>query len=76
MVRYEVPNNSRVNISIYSLSGEHLATLVNDIKAVGRYELRYNASDKASGIYLLKMVVQSLETGKNYVDYKKMVLLK
>jgi hypothetical protein len=76
MVQYEVPRDSRVNISVYSLSGEHLATLVNDVRVVGRYEIGYSAKDKASGIYLLKMVAQSLETGKKYVENKKMVLIK
>jgi hypothetical protein len=76
VVTYDVPRDSRVNISVYSLSGELLATLVNDLKAVGRYEVGYTAQDKASGIYLLKMVSQSLETGKKYIDIKKMVLMK
>jgi len=76
LIRYEVPSNSRVNISIYSLSGEHLATLVNATKSIGKYEVSYNAYNQASGMYLLKMIIQSLESNKIYVDYKKMVLLK
>ncbi|MGD0339187.1 MAG: T9SS type A sorting domain-containing protein [Bacteroidota bacterium] len=76
VISYDLPRDSRVNISVYSISGEHLATLVNDVQTAGRYEVNYDAKGKASGIYLVKMVAQSLKSGKQYVDYRKMVLIK
>ena len=76
VISYILPRDSKVNISIYSISGKHIATLVDNIQTFGRYEVSFNAGDKASGIYFVKMLAQSLKSGKEYVDYKKMVFLK
>ncbi|MCW9066569.1 MAG: T9SS type A sorting domain-containing protein, partial [Ignavibacteriaceae bacterium] len=47
-----------------------VATLVNDEKPAGTYELNWNAANLPSGVYFYK-----LQAGK-FVETKKMVLLK
>jgi hypothetical protein len=56
--------------------GEKIYTLLNDIRPKGVYEVKFEAHDHPSGIYLIKMIAKSLETGREFVDIKKMVLIK
>ena len=50
--------------------GNEVATLVNKELPPGKYEVEFNATNLAGGIYLYK-----LRAG-NYTETKKMVLLK
>jgi hypothetical protein len=50
--------------------GKEIATLVNESKPAGNYEVNFNASGLASGIYFYK-----LQAG-NFIDTKKMILLR
>ena len=52
------------------LLGREVATLANEEKSVGNYNVEFNGNDLSSGIYFYQ-----LRTG-NFVQTKKMVLLK
>ncbi len=60
-----------VNLSIYNIIGQRVATLVNKKQPVGSYEVEWDASHFASGVYVYK-----LETRNGYRQAKKLVLLK
>ena len=60
----------KVNLKIYDVLGREVKTLVNDFKTAGSYEINFNASNYASGVYFYRM-----EAGQ-YIDVKKMVFLK
>ena len=76
VIRYDLPRESKVKISVYTMLGKLVAVLKNDIQSEGQYELRFDGSNQASGIYLIKMIAESTESGNKFVDYKKMVLIK
>ena len=59
-----------VTLKVYDILGAEVATLVNEEKAAGRYEVNFNASYLASGVYIYR-----LQAGE-FIDVKKMVLLK
>jgi hypothetical protein len=59
-----------VSLKVYDILGNEVATLVNEEKSAGRYEVEFNGNNLASGIYLCRM-----QAG-NYVSIKKMMLLK
>lgn len=69
-IRYSVPFTDRINISIYNILGEMVTTLVNQIQEAGRYEIKFDATQFASGIYIYRM-----ETS-NYSSVKKMIVIK
>ena len=50
--------------------GREVATLVNEVKDANSYQVRFDASNLASGLYVYK-----LQAG-NYTASKKMMLLK
>ena len=67
---YAVPSKSNVTLKVYNLLGQEIATLVNAVKNVGRYELTFNASNMPSGVYFYTL------TAGNFTITKKMMLIK
>ena len=59
-----------VTLKIYDILGSEVATLVNEPKAAGKYEINFNASSLASGVYIYK-----IQAG-DFVNSKKMIILK
>ncbi len=54
----------------FYIQAQEVATLVNEEKPTGSYEVEFNTIDLPSGIYIYK-----LKAGK-FVETKKMILLK
>ena len=69
-IRYKIANNSFVSLKIYNVLGKEAATLVNENLQAGTYNVNWNASNLASGIYYYKL------TAGNYTEVKKAILLK
>jgi len=69
-INYFVPQESFVSIKVYDFLGREVMTLVNETKAVGSYEIVFDASDLPSGAYFYTMIAG------NYSATKKMILLK
>lgn len=53
---YELQNASNVSIEVYSLNGKLMASLVNQKQTNGKYQYKFDTPE-ASGIYLVKMVI-------------------
>ncbi len=69
-VRFQVPGDSDVRLSVYDLLGREVTVLVNERKAAGTYEVRFDANGLASGVYLYRL------TAGSFSAVKRMVLLK
>ena len=76
-IRYAIPavistegRNLNVTLKIFDVLGNEIATLVNEVKSVGSYEVNFDASKLSSGVYFYK-----LEAG-SFVETKKMMLMK
>lgn len=69
-IKYQIPELNFVTLKVYDVLGNEIITLVNEKKPIGNYEIEFNAPELPSGIYFY-----SLQAG-NYVDTKKMILLK
>ena len=54
-IKYSVPEVSFITIIIYDLLGSEVATLVNEEKPVGTYELNWNAANLPSGVYFYRL---------------------
>jgi hypothetical protein len=70
IIKFSIPEASRVTLKVYDILGEEVATLVDETKNTGNYEVDFDASDLASGMYIYRI------TAGNYVASKKMMLLK
>lgn len=54
-IKYEVPKNTRVKISVYDMLGHEVATLVDAPKAAGRYHVQFDGAALSSGVYFYTM---------------------
>jgi hypothetical protein len=69
-IKFDIPKSSPVKIAVYDISGREISTLVNEQLSAGSYDINWNGSEHASGVYFYK-----LETG-SFTEVKKMVLVK
>jgi len=81
-IKYSVPNvtligveGSRVQLKVFDILGNEIATLVDEYKSAGNYEVDFDVAQESfpaitSGIYFYQLNAGS------YVETKKMVLLK
>jgi len=70
IIKYDIPGFSFITLKVYDVLGKEIATLVNDEKPAGSYEVEFSAIGLPSGIYFYK-----LQAG-NFIETKKMVLMK
>jgi Secretion system C-terminal sorting domain len=75
-IRYGIPSDSRVTIKIINIAGQEVATLVNSAQSSGYHEVNFNAGNLASGIYFYRISAISLDGKTNFVETKKLVLMK
>ena len=69
-IKYEIPNTSKVSLKVFNTIGEEILLLVNEEQDAGLYEIDFDATGLASGIYFYKLIAN------NFVQTKKMILIK
>jgi hypothetical protein len=73
-----VPSFGLVTLNVYDLLGREVAALVNEVCPAGVYTLRWDASSLPSGIYFyrLRFSNTSSNSGRDFVETKRLVLMK
>jgi parallel beta-helix repeat protein len=69
-IKYDLPKAGEVELVVYDILGRKVKELVNQTQQAGRYDIQFNASSLASGVYLYQLRT------KEFVNSKKMILLK
>lgn len=69
-IRYSIADQSLVTLKVYNVLGKEIATLVDEVKGEGTYEVNFNGSGLASGVYFY-----TLQAGK-ITQTRKMILMK
>ncbi len=73
-IRYSIPivgsGLALTELKVYDILGNEVATLVNEAKQPGYYEVEFNSSEYSSGVYFYR-----LQAG-NFVQTKKMILMR
>jgi M6 family metalloprotease-like protein len=77
-IKFTVPKEIRVSLTVYNILGEKVKELKNELMKPGYYEVNFDASNLASGIYLYRIQAgdPSSSSGQGFVNSKKMLLLK
>ena len=70
IIKFGLPEAGFVTLKIYDMLGREVSSLVNEYKNSGSYDIRFNSSGLASGVYLYKLRVN------DFVAVKKMILLR
>ena len=74
-IKYSVPPVGTsfmkfVSLKVYDILGNKVATLVNEEKPVGTYEVEFNGSGLSSGVYFYQVKAE------DFIETKKMLLMK
>lgn len=70
-IRYQLPKTAHVELEIFNTLGQRVVTLVTKEQEAGYYDVKFNASKFASGVYMYQ-----LKTNSGYIKTKRLVLLK
>ncbi|MBK7228532.1 MAG: carboxypeptidase regulatory-like domain-containing protein [Ignavibacteriales bacterium] len=73
-IRFAIPSNNEnsfnVKVIIYDILGNEIATLVNEEKSAGIYEVTFNANNLASGIYIVTLKASSISVSQKIILMK------
>lgn len=70
IIKYNVPSREHITMKVYNGIGKEIIELVNEAKAEGKHEIKFDASNLPSGVYYYKLTTGS------FSETKKMLLIK
>jgi len=69
-IKFALPKAAKVTLLVYNLLGEKVATLLNEDKETGFYDIQFNASSFSSGVYIYRL------TTEDFIKTMKMNFIK
>ncbi len=54
-IKFSIPVQANVQLSVLNVLGEHIATLVDEIRPAGNYKVTFDASDMPGGLYFCRL---------------------
>lgn len=69
-IQFSIPSSAEVNLTVYNLLGQKVATLVSEKLTAGSHTINFDASQLSSGVYLYRL------SSGNQIMTKKMTLIK
>lgn len=69
-IEFDLPESKLVNLKIYTILGEEIATIISERLSAGKYIYEWDASNVASGIYLYRLMTDG------FIQTKKMIFIK
>jgi hypothetical protein len=73
-INYQLPKTSEVKLSIYNILGQNVANLVSGKQKAGYYQVEWDASGYASGIYFYRLSAENRT--QSVMQTRKLLLLK
>ncbi|MBI1803671.1 MAG: T9SS type A sorting domain-containing protein [Ignavibacteriae bacterium] len=79
-IRYDVRDQGRIMLAIYSITGQLVKTLVDEIQDIGEHSVSWDSKDQngaavASGVYFYRLIAKG-EPGVQYIAAKKMLIVR
>jgi hypothetical protein len=80
VIEYELPQSGEIQLVIYDVTGQRVATLASGLRQAGTYALRWDGRDDAgrrlaSGVYLYRLEAPAM-TGDRMLQTRKLLLLR
>lgn len=70
-LEYQIPSSQFVDLSIYNILGQKVATLVSEKQNAGTQKVQWNATGMSSGLYFC-----SLKTDLGFSQTRKIILMR
>ena len=80
-IAYSLPELSQVKISVFNIMGQEVAVLIEGQQSAGYKKVVWSGCDNgmaylSSGVYFVRMKARGKDSGKQFNDLKKMLLIK
>ena len=76
-IRYQLPEESRVSLSVYNVLGQLVQVLEDGVENAGYRQVSWDATAYASGIYFYRLEATGVtDPSKSFSSVRKMVLIK
>jgi hypothetical protein len=69
-IKYQIPKPCFVSLKIFDALGTEVATLINEEKMRGTFQIEFDGSELTSGVYFYQLIAG------DFLETKKMVLIK
>ncbi len=69
-IKFEIPATEHIKLKLYDITGREVATLLNELRSAGSYEVVLSSKNLSSGVYFYQIVAGS------FISTKKCVVLK
>lgn len=68
-IEFELPQNEHVTLEVFNITGQRVATLVDETKDTGTHSVTLDASDLSSGVYIYRIQAD------NFVESRKLTFI-
>ena len=75
-IKYSLPFESNVNITIYNSLGERIKEFAQEVKEAGNHDIIWYANNQASGVYFYTITAKSTDGKNSFNKTQKMMLVK
>ena len=75
-IQYALPQAADVELTVYNIVGQPIRTLVAEHQSAGRYAVEWDATNDSGHSLSSGMYFYRLEAGGEFLDFKKMLLIK
>jgi hypothetical protein len=75
VIRVALPVDATMSLAVYNTLGQKVAELMNGTVRAGYHDVRFDATNLASGLYIYRMVAKGSD-GKDFTSVQKMLLMK
>ncbi|MEJ5304770.1 MAG: T9SS type A sorting domain-containing protein [Ignavibacteria bacterium] len=69
-IRFSIKETGKVLLTVHDILGTHIATLIDEVKPQGKYEVTFDGGTLPSGTYIYRL------TSNGFTSVKKMLLTK
>lgn len=69
-IRFAIAERGKVTLAVFDVVGREVASLVKEVRALGLYEVEWDASNMTSGVYFCRLATA------NFIKTRKLVLLR
>lgn len=80
-IQYKIPTAAKVSLKIHNILGQVIRTLVNEALPAGIYQRKWDGLDErgrqvSGGIYLCRLIINSVQEEQRFVQSRKMICLR